>query len=152
MSESARDVRIICPPPSPYDPSMLSIRGAPRRGAAVFYHRSGAGQTPGRLWGVRGLCCNRKRRDSKSRREVSGRLSRTVIVGDVHGCYNELTALVLSVGLGESDRLVAVGDLVTKGEKSREVLELFMNDARFSSVVGNHDRALLEYWKGERKS
>ncbi|MDX6484294.1 MAG: hypothetical protein QOE95_2065 [Gaiellaceae bacterium] len=78
-------------------------------------------------------------------------MSRTVVVGDIHGCYEELLALVECVGLGESDRLVSVGDLVTKGEKSREVLELFIGDARFSSVIGNHDRALLEYWKGERR-
>ena len=26
-----------------------------------------------------------------------------------------------------------------------------MSDARFASVLGNHDRALLEYWRGERK-
>ena len=78
-------------------------------------------------------------------------MSRTVVVGDIHGCYEELLALVQSVGLKESDRLVAVGDLVTKGEKSREVLELFMKDERFSSVIGNHDRALLAYWKGERR-
>ena len=78
-------------------------------------------------------------------------MSHTFVVGDIHGCYDELRALVESVGLGESDRLVSVGDLVTKGEKSREVLELFMSDARFSSVIGNHDRALLEYWKGERR-
>ena len=78
-------------------------------------------------------------------------MSRTFVVGDIHGCYDELLALMLSVGLGESDRLVAVGDLVTKGRKSREVLDLFMSDSRFSSVLGNHDRALLEYWKGLRK-
>ncbi|HEX7317994.1 MAG TPA: metallophosphoesterase [Pyrinomonadaceae bacterium] len=79
------------------------------------------------------------------------RLARTFVVGDIHGCYEELLALVERVGLKESDRLVAVGDLVTKGEKSREVLELFMRDARFTSVIGNHDRALLEYWKGARR-
>ena len=78
-------------------------------------------------------------------------MARTVVVGDIHGCYDELLALIEGVGLRESDRLVSVGDLVTKGEKSREVLELFMSDARFASVIGNHDRALLEYWKGERK-
>lgn len=78
-------------------------------------------------------------------------MSRTFVVGDIHGCYDELLALVEGVGLRESDRLVAVGDLVTKGAKSREVLELFMRDARFSSVIGNHDRALLEYWKGVRR-
>jgi hypothetical protein len=78
-------------------------------------------------------------------------VSRTVVVGDVHGCYDELVALVGRVGLGESDRLVCVGDLIAKGEKSREVLELFMSDPRFTSVLGNHDRAVLEYWKGLRK-
>jgi len=78
-------------------------------------------------------------------------LSHTFVVGDIHGCYDELLALVEGVGLGESDRLIAVGDLVTKGAQSREVLELFMSDARFSSVLGNHDRALLEYWTGARK-
>jgi hypothetical protein len=76
--------------------------------------------------------------------------ARTVVVGDIHGCYDELVALVEMVGLGDGDRLVCVGDLVVKGEKSREVLEFFMRDARFSSVLGNHDRALLQAWKGER--
>ena len=78
-------------------------------------------------------------------------MSRTVVVGDIHGCYEELSALVERAGLGASDRLLCVGDLVTKGPQSREVLELFMQDARFSSVLGNHDRALLEYWKGTRR-
>ena len=73
-------------------------------------------------------------------------MSRTVVVGDLHGCYDELLALVERVGLGASDRLVCVGDLVVKGEKNREVLDLFREDARFSSVIGNHDRALLEFW------
>ena len=79
------------------------------------------------------------------------RLSRTFVVGDIHGCYEELLALVRGVGLKDSDRLISVGDLVTKGPRSREVLELFMTDARFNAVLGNHDRALLEYWKGSRK-
>ena len=77
-------------------------------------------------------------------------MSRTIVVGDVHGCYDELLALVERVALKESDRVVCVGDIVVKGEKNREVLELFMRDARFSSVIGNHDRALVEHWKGAR--
>ena len=77
-------------------------------------------------------------------------MPRTIVVGDVHGCYDELLALVERVALKESDRVVCVGDIVVKGEKNREVLELFMRDARFSSVIGNHDRALVEHWKGAR--
>ncbi|HET6851835.1 MAG TPA: metallophosphoesterase [Pyrinomonadaceae bacterium] len=76
--------------------------------------------------------------------------SRTIVVGDIHGCYDELMELLEKVNFGADDRVVAVGDLVTKGPKNREVLELFMTDARFSSVMGNHDLALRRKWNGEK--
>jgi predicted MPP superfamily phosphohydrolase len=76
-------------------------------------------------------------------------LGHTFVVGDLHGCYDELLALLEGARFAADDRLICVGDLVTKGEKSREVLELFMSDARFAAVLGNHDRALLAYWRGE---
>ncbi len=53
------------------------------------------------------------------------------------------------VNLKREDRVVAVGDLVTKGPKDREVLELFISDERFSTVIGNHDLALRRRWSGE---
>jgi len=75
--------------------------------------------------------------------------ARTLVVGDIHGCYDELVELLERAQFGREDRLVSVGDLVVKGEKNREVLELFTSDARFSAVLGNHDRALLRHWRGE---
>ncbi len=74
---------------------------------------------------------------------------RTIVVGDIHGCYDELTNLIDKVKLKKTDRVVCVGDLITKGPKSREVLELFMNDDRFTSVIGNHDLILRRHWYGE---
>jgi diadenosine tetraphosphatase ApaH/serine/threonine PP2A family protein phosphatase len=55
-----------------------------------------------------------------------------------------------TAGFGQDDRVVCVGDLVTKGPKNREVLELFMSDQRFRSVIGNHDLALRRKWHGEK--
>ena len=75
--------------------------------------------------------------------------SRTIVVGDIHGCYDELQELLEKVGLDKTDRVVSVGDLITKGPKSREVLEQFMSDERFSTVIGNHDLALRRRWNGE---
>jgi hypothetical protein len=74
---------------------------------------------------------------------------RTIVVGDLHGCFDELNDLLDKAAFGKDDRLVCVGDLVVKGEKNREVLELFVSDPRFSSVIGNHDRALRDYWRGQ---
>ena len=75
--------------------------------------------------------------------------SRTIVVGDLHGCYDELTDLLDKAKFSEDDRVVCVGDLITKGPKNREVLELFMSDPRFSTVIGNHDLALRRRWHGE---
>jgi diadenosine tetraphosphatase ApaH/serine/threonine PP2A family protein phosphatase len=77
---------------------------------------------------------------------------RTIVVGDIHGCFDELTDLLEKAALTESDRVVSVGDLIVKGEKNREVLDLFIEDERFSAVLGNHDRALRRYWRGEEVS
>jgi hypothetical protein len=75
--------------------------------------------------------------------------SRTIVVGDIHGCYDELLELLEEVKLQRTDRVVSVGDLVAKGPKSAETLELFMTDERFSTVLGNHDLALRRRWNGE---
>ena len=76
--------------------------------------------------------------------------ARTIVVGDIHGCYDELEDLLAAVGFVSSDRLICVGDLITKGPKSREVLDRFMNESRFAAVIGNHDLALRRRWNGEK--
>jgi serine/threonine protein phosphatase 1 len=76
-------------------------------------------------------------------------MGRTIVVGDIHGCFDELIDLLGLIQLQADDRVIAVGDLVTKGPKNREVLDLFISDKRFSSVVGNHDRLLRQKLRGE---
>src|SRR6185295_20083993 len=76
-------------------------------------------------------------------------MGRTIVVGDIHGCFDELTDLLELIQLNTDDRLIAVGDLITKGPKNREVLDLFISDPRLSSVVGNHDRIIRQKLRGE---
>lgn len=76
--------------------------------------------------------------------------SRTIVVGDIHGCYDELEDLLAEVEFGKDDRLVSVGDLITKGPKNREVLDRFMAEPQFSAVIGNHDLAIRRRWNGEK--
>ena len=76
--------------------------------------------------------------------------SRTIVIGDIHGCFDELEDMLAQLQFGPDDRLISVGDLITKGPKNREVLDLFMSDPRFSAVMGNHDLALRRKWNGEK--
>ena len=80
------------------------------------------------------------------------------IVGDVHGCFDELTALLRTLGYDESLRhpegrkVVFLGDVVDRGPKTPEVLELVMNMVESGSalaVPGNHDIKLMRALQGK---
>jgi diadenosine tetraphosphatase ApaH/serine/threonine PP2A family protein phosphatase len=78
-------------------------------------------------------------------------MKRTIVIGDIHGCYAELLKLLDRLAVTEGDRIISTGDLIVKGTHNREVLELFIADSRFSSALGNHDRALLRFWQTGKK-
>ncbi|GAB4109625.1 MAG: hypothetical protein OHK0013_45240 [Sandaracinaceae bacterium] len=68
---------------------------------------------------------------------------RTVVVGDVHGCIEELHCLLERVSFRPgSDELVLVGDLVNKGPDSVGVVRL-VRRLQGRAVVGNHDDLVL---------
>jgi RNA ligase len=76
---------------------------------------------------------------------------RYVIVGDIHGCAEELSQMLdeeLHFNRQE-DVLISVGDLVDRGPKVKETLELVMSLPRFFSVVGNHDDMCLRWAFGK---
>ena len=66
-------------------------------------------------------------------------MSRTIIFGDVHGCYEELCDLLEQVKPNPEDRIISVGDLVCKGPDTKKVLDLTMNLKNFECVMGNHE-------------
>jgi len=91
------------------------------------------------------------------------------IIGDIHGCFDELVELLERLGyrvaeqrtrsgdvhyqLAHPDgrRLLFVGDLVDRGPKIVPVLRLVMaacGRGRAAVVLGNHDRKLLRYLEG----
>lgn len=78
---------------------------------------------------------------------------RLILVGDVHGALDELKALLEKVDFdpgNHADHLVLTGDMVSKGPKSREVLdflEKLTNDGVASCVRGNHDDRVLRAYK-----
>jgi serine/threonine protein phosphatase 1 len=74
--------------------------------------------------------------------------TRTLIIGDVHGCALTLQHLLFKViRLRHSDRTYLLGDLIDRGPRSKEVLDTIirLQSAGYSinSVRGNHEEMLL---------
>jgi diadenosine tetraphosphatase ApaH/serine/threonine PP2A family protein phosphatase len=72
---------------------------------------------------------------------------RTIIIGDVHGCLDELKDLLAEVSASAEDRLICAGDLIGKGPDPRGVLEWAMREKNLQCIQGNHEIRLLSYWK-----
>lgn len=73
---------------------------------------------------------------------------KTLVVGDIHGCVDELRDLLAACDFKlDTDRLIAVGDLIDRGPKPRETVDFIMQHGE--SVLGNHEARMLQYYRRE---
>lgn len=73
---------------------------------------------------------------------------RTIIIGDVHGCIDELKALIEKLELQPSDCLFFIGDLINKGPESVGVVQYLCslsNSFSIRLILGNHEEKFLRY-------
>jgi hypothetical protein len=74
--------------------------------------------------------------------------NRTIVIGDLHGCQDEALELLDSLAVTVNDRVIFAGDLVDRGPKRRECVELAM---RHSCILGNHEEKHLRIRRRQRK-
>ncbi|HEX8254040.1 MAG TPA: polynucleotide kinase-phosphatase, partial [Thermoanaerobaculia bacterium] len=83
------------------------------------------------------------------------------LIGDIHGCFDEMTALLQTLGYElspdgarhpEGRKAVFLGDMVDRGPKTPEVLDLVMKmveSGNALAVPGNHDIKLMRALQGK---
>lgn len=78
-------------------------------------------------------------------------MGKTIFIGDVHGCFDELLKLLEKVNfIKNEDRLIFIGDLVHKGPQSSKVIDFVFKNS-FEIVLGNHDYFFLKALEGVSK-
>ncbi len=77
-------------------------------------------------------------------------MERVYIVGDIHGCAQELEVLVAGLPLQPDDRLVFLGDYIDRGPGSREVVDFLLRlkaerNYQLTCLKGNHEDMFLDF-------
>ena len=72
-----------------------------------------------------------------------------LIIGDIHGCYDELLELLDTVGLADDDQIICIGDMVDRGLDSAAVLNFFRTMPNAHSIQGNHERKHVRSFRGQ---
>lgn len=82
---------------------------------------------------------------------------RTIVIGDIHGCYDELKTLLNKLEKSKkynkkTDKLIFLGDYIDRGDNSRLVIKLIRklqkNNKNVIALMGNHEDMLLDYLDG----
>lgn len=74
--------------------------------------------------------------------------SRRIFIGDVHGHYGGLMALLDAIALSPDDQLYFLGDLIDRGPESAAVVNFVYRNG-FPCLLGNHEQMLIEAFPGD---
>ncbi|MDU9047419.1 MAG: metallophosphoesterase [Candidatus Electrothrix sp. Rat3] len=78
-------------------------------------------------------------------------LSKTCIIGDIHGCLNTLQKLLKLVNK-EAETFVFLGDYIDRGPDSKDVVECILDFKKkrrnVITLLGNHEIMLTNYLRG----
>lgn len=67
---------------------------------------------------------------------------RRIVIGDVHGHYDGLMALLEEIAPGNQDEVYFLGDLIDRGPKSAQVVS-FVRNSPYKCLLGNHEHMML---------
>ena len=72
---------------------------------------------------------------------------RTFVIGDIHGCYAALLAVVAAAGIMPDDSVITLGDYVDRGSEVRQVLDWLRTRQQAGQLIpllGNHELMMRE--------
>jgi len=70
------------------------------------------------------------------------------VLGDIHGCAEEFLEIIQRMGIRESDLVISTGDVIRKGPRSDDVVEIIRNNTNILSVLGNGE---VDYLRGNKE-
>lgn len=73
--------------------------------------------------------------------------SRTIAIGDIHGCSRAVDTILAAIGPKDDDTIVVLGDFIDRGIDTKGVIERLVELSTQSHLIviqGNHEQMLLD--------
>ena len=80
---------------------------------------------------------------------------RIIAIGDVHGCVLSLKKLIAQIKPDPGDQLLFLGDMIDRGDHSKEVIEYLIELTSVYSchfLMGNHELMYLDYLENRSRN
>lgn len=71
------------------------------------------------------------------------------IVGDVAGRFTEL--MLLLAKMPAADKTILLGDMMDRGDQSKQVIEWAMNNPDVIAIKGNHEDMMIDFWENTKR-
>jgi len=81
-------------------------------------------------------------------------MSRTIAIGDMHGCATALIRLLDEIKPTPEDTIIGIGDYVDRGMESARVIDTLIelvSQCRFIPLIGNHEIMMYKALQGNRR-
>jgi serine/threonine protein phosphatase 1 len=81
-------------------------------------------------------------------------MSRTIAIGDIHGCATALDRLLTAIQPTRRDTIIGLGDYVDRGMDSARTIETLIelvSHCRFVPLIGNHEVMMYKAMQGDKK-
>mgnify|MGYP005834644539 CR=1 FL=1 len=76
-------------------------------------------------------------------------MSRTILIGDLHGCYEETVALLKKCDVSARDWVIFLGDYVDRGPENAKCCDLVRHreqvQGKAAGILGNHEEKHLDH-------
>ena len=71
-----------------------------------------------------------------------------IVIGDIHGCYSTLKALLNKLPQGANISIAVSGDLIDRGPDSKRVVQWAI-DNNIPVALGNHEKMMIDFYNGD---
>lgn len=73
------------------------------------------------------------------------------VMSDIHGHFDRFYKMLNKINIKKEDHVYILGDVIDRGPNGIEILQYIIKDKRFTLLLGNHEKMMLDFYNERYK-